>query len=151
MGDCLRKNPPRACRYVSMKEVHSLESSVTSEANNLDVQHVYEVPNFPPTRVPPALYGGNLPGRWYGLIKYECGKCLSYLASPAPTCDNCLFCVHNELIPKCQSVWVPLLISFSVLTFLTLTFYITHRFLMATTCWSRRYKHLRDNRKSSCL
>lgn len=49
-----------------------------------------------------------MPGRWYGPIEYNCGQCYGKLICKFTSCDECLFCSHNENILQCRSVFVPL-------------------------------------------
>lgn len=50
----------------------------------------------------------DVPGRWYGPIEYNCGQCYGKLICKVTSCDECLFCSHNENILQCRSVFVPL-------------------------------------------
>jgi len=46
-------------------------------------------------------------GRWYGLVSWNVSSCSGILYSPIEKCDDCVLCLHNEIITKCRSFWLP--------------------------------------------
>lgn len=65
-------------------------------------------------------------GRWYGLVEYNLSSCSGTEYSPITSCDDCVLCLHNEIIEKCRSFWLPFLIgAFTIIMILVIVYILT--------------------------